>query len=473
LDIAWTWVDSLSAIMFVCKACVPPLAIAMAISGVDDLLVDAMFVCRVLARRWQRRRRHTMQDISARAPHAPIAVLIPAWDESQIITDMLEATLARWHGDTQLRLFVGWYINDPATGRAIAALAAQDRRIVPVVVPHNGPTTKADCLNFLWVAAQAYALERARPWCAFLLHDAEDLVSADEPNMIRHMIAARGKGFVQFPVIPVPVPGSALISGHYLDEFAEAHTKDMAVREWMGAPLPAAGVGCAFEAGALQRIATLRGGLPFNVESLTEDYELGLLISRTAPAAFVRIASKPHEMLVATQEHFPDEFWRAVRQKSRWLTGISLSGWNRFGWSGSIAHRYWLLRDRKAIFAFYINASAYLIATIYVLLMLWQALDPLALHFDSDTMPGWVRTLLLCNGVLLLWRLLVRAACVLRMSGPAQALLSVPRSFVGNMINICAAFHALFRFTRARLRRRALSWDKTAHRYPTASRVQR
>jgi bacteriophage N4 adsorption protein B len=471
LDIAWTWVDSLSAIMFLCQAIVPPLAIAMAMSGIDDVFIDTLFALRWTARKLKRRKRQTALDISP-AHQGPIAVLIPAWDESQIISEMLYATLQRWQGDAQLRLFVGWYINDPATGRAIAAIAAEDMRIVPVVVPHDGPTTKADCLNHLWAAALQYAQERKHSWLGFLLHDAEDLVSPDEPMMIRHMISARGKAFVQFPVIPVPVPGSVFISGHYLDEFAEAHTKDLAVREWMGAPLPAAGVGCAFEAAALQRIASQRGGLPFNVDSLTEDYELGLLISRTAPAAFVRIASKPHDMLVATQEHFPDEFWRAVRQKSRWLTGISLSGWDRLGWSGNIAHRYWLMRDRKAIIAFYINASAYLIAAIYVLLMLWQVLDPLALHFWADGLPRWSRLLLLCNGGLLLWRLIVRASFVCRLSGLAQALLSVPRAFVGNMINICAAFHAISRFTRARLRRQALVWDKTFHRYPSGSRLK-
>ncbi len=176
---------------------------------------------------------------------------------------------------------------------------------------------------------------------------------------------------------------------------------------------------------------------------------------------------------MATQEHFPDQFWRAVRQKSRWLTGISLSGWDTFGWSGSLAHCYWLMRDRKAIIAFYINASAYLIATLHILSLLWQTIDPLALHVSTAFMPGCIETLLLCNGLLLLWRLMVRAAFVSRLSGSYQALLSLPRAFVGNMINICAAFHAVSRFVGARLFQRALLWDKTLHRYPAVGGIEK
>jgi adsorption protein B len=36
-----------------------------------------------------------------------------------------------------------------------------------------------------------------------------------------------------------------MISGHYCDEFAEAHGKFMPVRQKLGASLPLAGVGCA------------------------------------------------------------------------------------------------------------------------------------------------------------------------------------------------------------------------------------
>lgn len=469
----WTWVDAASAIAFACHTLVPPLAVAMALSGLDDLFIDVLFAARLLQRRKWRKQQRTVADVIDTHTNGYIAVFIPAWDESEIIADMLKETMARWQNDSQVRLFVGWYINDAATGRAISAVAAGDARVVPVVVPHAGPTTKADCLNHLWAAANQYAQERQQIWTAYLLHDAEDLVSTSELMMVRHMIVRRGMALVQFPVTPVPVPGSPFISGHYLDEFAESHGKDMVVREWMGAPLPAAGVGCAFSGRALQKVATMRGGLPFNEDSLTEDYELGLIISRESPGAFVRIRTGAHALPICTQEHFPDLFWRAVRQKSRWLTGISLSGWDKFGWNGTAANVYWMARDRKSLFTFYINASAYLIVIIYTSLWLWQRLDPMALQFAETTSSSTIQTLLIFNLTLLFWRLAVRAAFVKRLSSWTQALLSVPRAFVSNMINICAAGHAIYRFLSAQLRHKPLCWDKTAHSYPIGSGVDR
>jgi bacteriophage N4 adsorption protein B len=468
MSISWTLVDLASAAAFLCANLVPPMAVAMAISGIDDLFVDALFLLRLVQRRKWRAQNLFADDVINTKTLGEIAVFIPAWNESNVITDMLSATLARWRNDEQVRLFVGWYINDAATGRAIAKIAAHDARIVPVIIPHDGPTTKADCLNHLWVAADKYAQEREKNWMAYLLHDAEDLVSAQELDMVRHMIVQRGKALVQFPVIPVPVPGSLFISGHYLDEFAESHGKDMVVREWMGAPLPAAGVGCAFSYQALQKVAEARGGLPFNQGSLTEDYELGLIISRELPAAFVRIKAQSHKLLIATQGHFPDQFWQAVRQKSRWISGISLAGWDSFGWRGSLANFYWMARDRKSLFTFYINASAYMIVTFYALLWLWQTLDRSAPHFPDAAPNKIIATLLIFNLMLLCWRLIVRVAFVWRLSGWWQASLSMPRALVSNMINICAAFHAIYRYLSAWLGRKPMAWDKTTHSFPNS-----
>jgi bacteriophage N4 adsorption protein B len=466
VSISWTLVDLASAVAFLCGNLVPPMAIAMALSGIDDLFVDLLFFLRLVQRRKWRKQKFLADDVIGSKTSGYIAVFVPAWNESNVIADMLSATLMRWQDDNQVRLFVGWYINDAATGRAIANIAAHDARVVPVIIPHDGPTTKADCLNHLWVAAGQYAQERHENWTAYLLHDAEDLVSAKELGMVRHMVVQRGKALVQFPVIPVPVPGSPFISGHYLDEFAESHGKDMVVREWMGAPLPAAGVGCAFSHLALQKVATARGGLPFNQSSLTEDYELGLIISRELPAAFVRIKAQSHNLLIATHEHFPDQFWRAVRQKSRWISGISLSGWDSFGWNGNAANFYWMARDRKSLFTFYINASAYVIVALYALLWLWQNIDRTAPIFADVAPKKWIATLLIFNLMVLGWRLIIRAAFVWRLSGLWQALLSVPRALVSNVINICAAFHAICRYLSGQIMRKPMVWDKTAHSFP-------
>src|SRR3546814_21190588 len=81
---------------------------------------------------------------------------------------------------------------------------------------------------------------------------------------------------VQLPVLPLIDPRSRWIAGHYLDEFAEAHGKDLVVSEALGASVPSAGVGCAIRRDMMDNIARLHGGKPFDEASVTEDYELGL-----------------------------------------------------------------------------------------------------------------------------------------------------------------------------------------------------
>ena len=53
------------------------------------------------------------------------------------------------------------------------------------------------------------------------------------------------------------------ISGHYCDEFAESHTKELVVREAVGAAIPLAGVGCAIARQSLCQLAGLHAGRPF------------------------------------------------------------------------------------------------------------------------------------------------------------------------------------------------------------------
>src|SRR3546814_11405972 len=81
---------------------------------------------------------------------------------------------------------------------------------------------------------------------------------------------------VQIPVLPLVDQQSRWISGHYCDEFAEAHGTYLAVREAIGAAVPAAGVGCAFSRAALERGGPGHGGWHSAPGFITEDYEEGL-----------------------------------------------------------------------------------------------------------------------------------------------------------------------------------------------------
>ena len=258
-------------------------------------------------------------------------------------------------------------------------------------------------------------------------------------------------------VLPLRQPGSRWVSGHYLDEFAEAHSRDMVVREAIGAALPSAGVGCSIRRSALADIAASRGGLPFAEDSLTEDYELGLRLGELGlTSAFVRIADS-NGRIVATQAHFPATLPAAVRQKTRWTIGIALAGWDRVGWRGNIFECWMRLRDRRAPLA------AMLLLCGYGALVL----TALLLAFSGSQRPiGYaLSTLLALNGGLLLWRLAVRASCVTRHYGWKEGLICIPRMITSNIIAMMAARRAVSTYLRM-LKTGQVYWDKTEHSFP-------
>ena len=155
-----------------------------------------------------------------------------------------------------------------------------------VVGPEPGPTTKADCLNRLWRALLAD--EAAEGGARKPSSSTTPRTSFTPPSFAVFDRLIERFELVQLPVLPLIHPHSRWLGGHYADEFAESHGKEMVVRGALGAGLPSAGVGCAFSRGALGRLGGPRGGLPFDADSLTEDYELGLRLAEAGGRAGLR-----------------------------------------------------------------------------------------------------------------------------------------------------------------------------------------
>ncbi|WP_353217499.1 glycosyl transferase family protein [Sandarakinorhabdus sp.] len=429
-------------------------ALITAINGVDDLVVDMLW--RVMPAAARAGRPPPDQTVD-RQP--VFAIFIPAWDEADVIGAMLRRLLAGldW---PDVRIYVGLYPNDPAGIAAVQALS--DPRLQPVIGPRPGPTTKADCLNSLWRAMLADEAARGRLVDAIVLHDAEDVVHPGELRVFAAHIA--GRAMVQLPVLPLPDAASPLISGHYMDEFAQSHGKDLLVRQWLGAGLPSAGVGVAFCRRMLGQVAAMRGDQPFDADSLTEDYELGQRLHALGGRG-VLVWQWEGGQPVATAEHFPADFASAVRQKSRWLIGISLAGWDRLGWQGGLVQRWMLLRDRKAPLMALVTVAAYVLALLLGLDTLLRMLWPAAARLPAAA-QGPLLWLLWINWLLLVWRLLLRVCFTWRLHGPVEALLAMPRAAVGNLINAAAAVHAVRRYRSALRAGRTPLWDKTQHRFP-------
>jgi len=428
------------------------------IFALNDLAVDLIYFGRQLWRSATVYRRFPRAFAASLAESAAdqrfIAVFIPAWDEAAVIGAMLKSTLARLDY-ANYRLFVGCYRNDPATTAAVKSIS--DPRVEMVVVEEDGPTTKADCLNHIYDALLAYELEH-KPAVAVVLHDAEDVVHPLELSIFNSLIDRAGA--IQLPVLPLPDARSRWVSGHYCDEFAEAHTKELVVREAIGASIPLAGVGCAIARGPLSRVAALHEGTPFAGTSMTEDYELGLRLGELGlKTMFVRIPAVPgSRSVVASRGHFPGTFGEAVRQKARWLGGIALHGWDRLGWSGGLGERWMRMRDRRGPIAALLLFCGYSAALLWSQMWVAEALGaPIQVTIDAA-----LATLLWINLWLLLWRIAMRALFTGSDYGWKEGLLSVPRLVVGNFIAICAAARALSLY----LGKAPRVWDKTRHTFP-------
>jgi adsorption protein B len=435
------------------------------IGGIDDLVIDLIWFGRSLWRRIAVYSRHRRANAGSLAPPAHpgrLVIFVAAWQESAVIGAMVKTALARLrHPDW--RLYVGCYPNDPDTVAAIERAAGGDPHVRIVVGDKPGPTTKAGCLNWIW---QAMLIDEARsgvPVKAVIIHDAEDIVHADELTVYDALIERFA--LVQIPVHALPVRGfgrwGELVSGHYCGEFAEAHSKQVVVREAVGAAVPSAGVGCAIARPVLAAIAEGRDG-PFDPDSLTEDYELGLRVGAMGErAAFVRLPAADGKDIVAVHACFPHTLMASVRQKSRWITGISLAGWDRLGWQGGFAERWMRLRDRRALLAALVLATAY--AALPVWGLAW-AITAIARRPMDVRIPS---ALIMANMALLGWRMAMRAAITTRSHGWRMAALVPVHMLIGNVVAMLASWRALILYA-GLVHHGRLRWDKTAHVFPVS-----
>lgn len=464
-------------------------ALVILLSSVDDTVVDFYYWMRRLYRHFNvqpKYRRLTEDQLRAKAEQ-PLAIMIPAWHEYDVIAPMLEAMIATLDY-RNYRIFVGTYCND---GRTIAEVERMCRRygqLERVEVPHAGPTCKADCLNWIVQAISSHQQTIATPYAGMILHDCEDVLHPLELKYFNYLLPR--VDFIQLPVGSLERRWDELVAGTYMDEFAESHAKDLVVREFLSGMVPSAGVGTCFSNKALEELSRDTNNQPFNTRTLTEDYDIGARLSRLGmkqifgrfPVQYVRATRgwlglhKPSAQVIhdamSVREYFPNTFRAAYRQKSRWILGISLQGWGLMGWAGSPIAKYFFYRDRKALLTSFIAMLGYFLLFNF---LLFQAADMLGLwmvYYPTLFAPdSWAVLLLKLNFLFLGIRIVHRYYFVSRLYGAKHALLSFPRMIVGNFVNAMAAARAWRLFLANYIFGTPLVWDKTMHDFPSSEQL--
>ncbi len=441
-----------------------PLAIWVLINGVDDLIIDFAAAAAWLA---GRRRPPPTEDQLDAAPPLRMAIFVALWHEHRVIQKMLDNNVQRLRY-ANYDFFVGGYPNDAPTLASIKEAMKRYPRVHLSVCPHDGPTSKADCLNWIYQRMLLYEEENNVRFDMILTHDAEDLIDPDALRWINYY--AQDHDMVQIPVLALPTPLREISHGVYCDEFAEYQFKDMLARQWLGGFIPSNGVGTGFSRRALEMLAERNSNRIFEPGCLTEDYENGFRIHAMGlPQRFIPIHFR-FGRPIATREYFPRKFSTAVRQRSRWVLGITLQSWEHHGLAESLRYLYWFWRDRKAVVGNIVTPLTNLVYIYGVATLAWATAhgQPWGLAREAADFSPAVATGLGIQGLHVSFRIL----CSWRVYGLRFACGVPIRVIAGNWINCFATSRAIWTYANAKLRHRPLRWVKTEHAYPSRAALQ-
>ncbi|MGV8804760.1 MAG: cyclic di-3',5'-guanylate-activated glycosyltransferase NfrB [Polaromonas sp.] len=477
-------IDAFSLYLYGLKYVALVLAIVILVSGVDDLFIDVVYWMRRMWRAVRIYSRHLRFEANAlhQIDEKPLAIMVPAWQEHGVIGKMAELAATTLDYENY-HIFVGTYPNDPLTQSEVDEVQARFPNVHKVVCVRPGPTSKADCLNNVLNAITQFEKRAGLTFEGFILHDSEDVISKSELRVFNYLVGR--KDLIQLPVYPLPRKWHELTGGHYLDEFAEMHGKDVVVREALAGQVPSAGVGTCFSRRAIEVLIKEGDGIAFDVQSLTEDYDIGFrLKAHGLSEIFARVSvdapddtgvpahrrfgrSLREASTVAVREYFPGTFSTAVRQKSRWIIGIVYQGFRTHRWTSSPVMNYFLWRDRKGVITNFASFLAMLLALQLIAIWTYSVVVPDSYKFlsifEGDAL---LNGLLIVNLFLMLNRMVQRIIFVGSYYGLIEGLLSVPRLLWGNLINFMANWRALKQVLATGDSRR-VAWDKTSHEFPS------
>ncbi len=445
------------------------LACFYVIFALDDLIFDFTYWIGRLNGWWERD--VVEQDDLDAEPQRKVALLVPAWSEAEVIGGMLTYNLGRIDYE-RYDIWVGTYQNDPDTQAEVARVASYSPRVRYVVTDHDGPTSKADCMNTIIAGLQAHEVACGERYDLVVMHDPEDIIHPLEFKLTNWFFAREPVDFVQLPVLSTSPKVYDLVAGTYIDEFAEMYAKNMHVRQRLTPFVPSAGVATTMRRSAIEELIDETGGLPFATNSLTEDYDLGLKMAiadrRTQfLSQYVRVKEeddKTRDELIATWAPFPSTFGTAVRQRTRWMSGIVFQAWEHWKWPGPVGLKWILAHDRR-------GPLGYLVVLFGYLLVLALVSYEWVRTFYDPTLPAVLQhpafgTLFFVGLLFMINRLLQRAIAVRQFYGPGQAILALFRTPFSNLVNMVASFRAAWLYWYSQATGKPMTWDKTSHAIP-------
>ncbi len=391
-----------------------------------------------------------------------MAVFVALWKEHRVIRKMIENNVTKVRYPC-VDFFVGAYPNDAPTVAAIREAMKQFPNVHLSICPHDGPTSKADCLNWIYQTMLLYEEEHGVRFETILTHDAEDLMDPDGLRWINYY--SQWNHMVQIPVLALPTPLAEIAHGVYCDEFAEFQFKDVPAREMLGGFIPSNGVGTGFSRTSLEKLAETHNNRVFEPACLMEDYENGWRIHHMGmKQKFIPIHFR-YGRPMATREYFPRNFRTAVRQRTRWVTGIALQSWEFHSARDTLRQLYWFWRDRKSLAGNMVTPLMNILSVYGAATWARDRIDHEPWGLGRELSP--LLRVYIAGFCLQAFHISIRAGCSARVYGWRFACAVPPRAIAGNWINCFATLRAIRNYADARMHGRPLVWAKTEHAYPS------
>lgn len=412
-----------------------------------------------------------------------LAVMIAAWHEEGVLEPVIDHMIESVHYPRSMyHIFLGVYPNDYETLSVAEKLQLKYDNVHIAVNPNPGPSSKADNLNQILKYIENFEQEHNWKFASVTVHDSEDVVHPYELKITNYLIDKYD--ILQFPVFPIQrMPSinnifSGMTTGTYADEFAENHFRIMRMRDDMNAVVPSAGTGFVISASVLSEYVDKP---LFPQDSLTEDYKLSLILSQKGFHIHYVFEKVPRLMdnykvkwdYVATRSIFPSTFHTALRQKTRWIYGITMQSFKfrdifKNDNNLNFASKYTLYKDMKAKIGNLLVLPGYIVFLYFILSLFFEV----PVMYPKYTFSWWLCMILTCT---MIFRQLMRAVAIKNVYGFKSMVVScflppfMPIRLVwGNIINMCATFCAwkqLIFGIKKLPENKKIVWNKTDHEF--------
>ncbi|WP_281004388.1 glycosyltransferase [Mahella australiensis] len=430
-----------------------------------------------------RSKRIALEKLDSQPPKL-LAIVIAALHEEKVLEPVIDNLIATMHYPRSMyHIFIGVYPNDEATTAVADALGQKYQNVHTVINVLPGPTSKAQNLNNVISYIRQFELDHDYRFSAITIHDSEDVVHPYELKMTNFLIEEYSA--LQFPVFPLQrMPNwknffSGMTSGTYADEFAENHFRIMRMRDSMVAVVPSAGTGFVLS----HEILDYYENQPlFPEDSLTEDYKLSIKLAEDGFHVHY-VLEKVIRLLdngalrwdyIATRSMFPNKFRAAVRQKTRWIYGITMQSIKLSDIFGvgrgnlNVTESYTLYRDLKAKFVNLLVLPGYFVFVYFIL----SFFTSIPVMYPVNTFSGQLCIFLT---FMMIYRQTMRAIAINNVYGFKSVIFAcllppfMPiRLIWGNIINLSATLYAwqwaILGNSKGRKKTKR-QWNKTEHEF--------